>query len=257
MHSNSASGLSFYSLVAVVVASTFIVGCSTPPQNTASEPRVVASIEFASSTLIGPVTQNQLTNWWQQKLKIGSDEADAYEFLTLSSNGQDKRIRVETCADYTNALNQGAVALDTSGMTMQGWFQRAAGTMKFIGQAHPSTHPLPAYFLARLPVSLIGWHGSDEEAQIVEDTRNGITLKDYARSGKVKNLKLERHQVSFQTEGRDFWIEELARGDVDGDGFEDTWIFVTWHYQEGSGRGYELQVWSRNKLSPFHLDWQR
>jgi len=97
-------------------------------------------------------------------------------------------------------------------------------------------------------------HGSDEEAQITKDTRKGITLKDYARSGKVKNLKRDNHQVSFQTKGQDFWVEELARGDADGDGFEDALLFVTWHYREGSGRGYALQVWSRNKLRPFHSD---
>ena len=102
-----------------------------------------------------------------------------------------------------------------------------------------------------MPVSLIDWHSSDEEAQIIEDTRKGMTLQDYSRSGKVKNLKRERHQVSFQTEGQDFWIEELARGDVDGDEFEDALIFVTGHYQGGSGRGYFLQVWSRNQLTPF------
>ena len=65
-------------------------------------------------------------------------------------------------------VNQDAVALNTFDMTMQGWFQRAAGTLRFIGQAQPSTHQLPDNFLSMMPVSLIDWHGSNEEAQICD-----------------------------------------------------------------------------------------
>ena len=241
----------FFFTAAVVLTGCLQTRTGTSPSN----PSITATIDFTTTTLSGPVSKDQLASCWTTKLKIGSSENDAYEFLTLSTNGQDKRIRVETCQQYTNAIHQGAFAFTTFDMTMQGWFQRAAGTLQFIESATPSTHPLPDSFLSHLPVSLLGWHGSDAEAQIKQDTRKGITLKDYARSGKVKNLKRERHQIRFQTEGQDFGIEELARGDVDGDGFEDALVFVTWHYREGSGRGYELQVWSRNKLRPFPPDW--
>ena len=129
--------------------------------------------------------------------------------------------------------------------------------MQFIEKTKTSTNPLRDNFLTQFPVSLLGWHGSDEEAQIEKDSRKGITLKDYSRSGKAKHLKRERHQISFQTEGQDFWIEELARGDFDGDGFEDALVFVTWHYQEGSGRGYALHIFTKQTVHAFGTDWQR
>ena len=127
--------------------------------------------------------------------------------------------------------------------------------MKFIGAAQPSTHPLPDNFLTQLPVSLLGWVGSDEEARINQDTIKGMTLKDYARSGKVTKFKPGKHGLQFQTEGKDFAVEELARGDWDGDGTEDALVSVTWHYREGSGFGYELYVVTKSANSrSLHLN---
>ena len=90
---------------------TFLIGCRWPrkysSQAVVEKPQVVAEINFTTAMFTGPVSKDQLTNWWSQKLKIGSDEVDAYEFLT-GTNGQDKRLRVETCQQYTNAIQQGA-----------------------------------------------------------------------------------------------------------------------------------------------------
>ena len=124
-------------------------------------PQVTSSIDFTTTTLTGPVSKATLATWWNTKLKIGSEDPDAYEFLT-TTNGQDKRLRVETCQQYTNAIQQGAYSFTTADMAMECWFIRAAGTLKFIESAQPSTHPLPDNFLSRLPVSLLGWVGSDE-----------------------------------------------------------------------------------------------
>lgn len=214
-----------------------VLSCTTIPN--ATVPRITARIEFVGGSLLGTVPKVELTDWWERKLKIGSVEPDAYNFL-VGTNGPGERIRVETCQQYTDAIKQGAYALTTVDMGMDSWFQRASGALKFMEQAKQSAKPLPGDVLNNLPVSLLGWHGSDQENQLKADTRKGMTLNDYERSGKVKNLKWKRHQLSFQTEGMDFSIEELARGDVDGDGFEDALIFVTWHYQGGSGHGHEV-----------------
>lgn len=207
---------------------------------------------------MGPIPQAEAKRLWTAKLKIGSQDADAYEFL-ITTNGQDKRIRVETCQQYTNATQQGACSLTTADMAMESWFMRAAGTLKFMGTAQASTHPLPHNFLALLPVSLLGWFGSDEEAKLKADTSIGMTLKNYARSGIVTKLKQTKHGLHFQTEAKDFTIEELARGDWDGDGKEEALVSVTWHYQEGSGFGFELYVATKSanglnlRLNPLPL----
>lgn len=231
-------------------------GCLTHQsrQTQSLAPRAVANIEFVGATLTHVVSKPQLADWWTKKLNIGSASPDAYFFLT-TTNGQEKRIHVETCQQYTNAINKGAYAFTTADMAMDSWFVRAVAVLRFIKTAQPSTHPLPDDFLNRLPVSLVGWNGSDEEAQLNRDTSKGLTLKDYALNGKVKKLKAQNHSINFRTKAKDFAVEELACGDVDGDGFEDALISVTWHYQEGSGFGYELYVVARASKTPsLHLN---
>jgi hypothetical protein len=232
-------------------------GCRSLTSADSVSAKVVGRIEFSSATLTGPIPRHQATNWWTAKLKIGSKDPDAYEFLTLSTNAQQTKLRVETCAEYTNAINQGAYAFTTPDMAMESWFIRAAGTLSFMESAKPSTHPLSHDFLTRLPVSVLGWSGSDEETQINADARKGMTLNEYAKAGKLNSFKHAAHMLTFGTASKDYSIEELARGDVDEDGLEDALLFVTWHYREGSGRAYELQVFSKEALHTFSLSWQR
>jgi hypothetical protein len=65
---------------------------------------------------------------------------------------------------------------------------------------------------------------------------------DYARLGKVQKLKISKNQITFQTLTDKFQIDELARGDFDRDGFEDSLISVTSHSTAGSGRAYSLFI---------------
>jgi hypothetical protein len=211
----------------------------TLPQPTAA--RVVANIEFDGANLTGVVSNLQLAGCWSMKLKISSDGPDAYDFL-ISTNGQENRIHIETCQQYTNAIQQGAYALTTADMAMESWFVRAVSALKFMETGQPSKHPLPDDFLTRLPVLLVGWNGSDEETQIHNDEKRGLTLKNYARKGRVTGLKQTNHTLHFQTEAKDIAVEAIACGDSDGDGFEDALVFVTWHYREGSGLGYAAYV---------------
>jgi len=187
------------------------------------------------------------------KLHIGTTDLDGYEFLTINTNGHQKRIRAETCQEYTNALSQGAYALTTADMATESWFRRAAGTLDFIEKARLSRHTLPGNIFEQLPVELLGWHGSDEESQIKADTSKRLTLKDYAQSGRIQNFSVTEHTANFSYGTQDFTIQELARGDWDGDGFEDALMFVARRYPEGSGRANELYVVGQRSLIPYML----
>jgi hypothetical protein len=230
----------------------FLCGCSQLGSRSIHQPRITSVIEFSSATLTGSVPKTELATLWNAKLKIGAEDPDAYKFLTISTNGRQTKLRVETCAEYTNAIQQASYSLTTADMATESWFVRAAGTLRFIESAKPSTHPLPD-FLARLPVSVLGWSGSDEETQINDDTRKGLTLKDYARSGKVQHLNRNGHLLAFSTAFQDYSIEELGRGDLNGDKVEDALLFVTWHYREGSGRAYELYLVAKSRNGPILL----
>jgi hypothetical protein len=163
------------------LAGFLLTGClHLPPGTTPKEARIVANIEFTSATFTGPVPKTELATWWNTKLKIGSEDPDAYEFLTISTNGKQTKVKVQTCAEYTNAILQGSYSLTTADMAMDSWFFRAAGILRFMEKAHLSRRPLSSDFLTRVPVSILDWNGSDEEAQINADTRKGMTLNDYA-----------------------------------------------------------------------------
>ena len=198
--------------------------------------------------LSGAVPKSQLADWWTEKLKFGTD-AEAYEFLT-STNEQNKRIRIETCQQYTNAIGQGAYAPTTADMVSEVWFVRAVAILTFMEEAQPSRRPLPDDFLSRLPVSLVGWSGSDEEERINKDTSTGLTLRHYARLRKLTNWKQAGQVLRFQTKAKSFAVEQLAHGDWDRDGFEDALIFVTWRYRGGSGFGYESYAVTRLTRGP-------
>ena len=213
-------------------------------------PCIIEAVEFKNGKLVGAVPRASLSGWWNAKLKLGSDDPDAYEFLTIEKNGENQKIRVETCQQYTNAIGQGAIAFTTADMVMEGYFASAVSTLQFMGKALPSTNALPDNFLSQLPLSLLSWNGSDERVQIEADTRSGKTLKDYVRMGKVTGFKSKLHGLTFAANGRDFTVSEQARGDWNGDGAEDALIQVAWHYQGGSGFGVEQYVFAKKTLLP-------
>ena len=218
------------------------LSCSSRLPQQSSAPRVVGVVEFVGGNLTGPVAKLQLADWWNSKLKVAPP--DAYDFLT-NTNGQD-RINVETCRQYTNAIHQGAYAPTSAGMVTEVGFVRAAATLRFMEQAKSSTQGLADDCLSRLPVSVVGWNGSDEHERMNRDTSNGLTLNDYARLRKLSRWKQAAHMLTFQTDAKSFAVEVLARGDWDGDGTEDALVAVTWHYREGSGFGYEVHVVRRS-----------
>ena len=213
-------------------------------------PRIIVGVEFTKGKLVGVVPPASLSGWWNAKLKLGSDDPDAYNFLTIEKNGRNQKIRVETCRQYTNAIRQGAVAFTGFDMAMEGYFASAVSTLQFMDKALPSTNALPDNFLSQLPLSLLSWNGTDERMQIEADTRSGKTLKDYVRIGKATGFKSKLHGLSFAANGKDYWVNETARGDWDGDGAEDALIQVSWHYQGGSGFGAEQYVFAKKVLLP-------
>lgn len=196
-------------------------------------------IEFANTTAFGPITKSEAERLMKEKLIIGSSSDDAYEFMSTNSGSMDTNIvfiRTETCEQYLAAVKQKAYAYTTFDITMQGWFDRAAGALTFIKSAYPAQQNLlPENLLTELSVELLGWSGYD---------RNH-TLNDYALAGMVKILKTKRHEINFKTRSKDFWIQEMVRGDYDHDGFDDALVNVAWNYIAGSGSGYDNYLVSR------------
>ena len=56
--------------------------------------------------------------------------------------------------------------------------------------------------------------------------------------------------LTFEDSVRTYQLTELARGDFNGDGFDDSLIEVSWHHREGTGVGNEILLVQRVEGKP-------
>lgn len=229
--------------------------------------RLLAPLKFARFTVRTNLNSAAVATLMREKVKIGSDDPDAYEFLVLPSSPSTtppndplsflttgERIHVETVEQYLAALKRGAGSLTTFDITMDGWFRPTAATLKFLSQAKESRHSLlPVKLLEQLPVNIVGYPDSDQERELDEAAAKGITLRDYRRIGKFHRFKATSTSLQFNTEIKSYHLTELARGDFNGDGFEDSLVEVSWRYLEGTGRSVDQLLAERPSTQPLKV----
>jgi hypothetical protein len=71
------------------------------------------------------------------------------------------------------------------------------------------------------------------------------TIGTLVRAGSVAIEKREANVLELSSNGFVAQLEEMARGDFNGDGTEDILVFRAVHAQGGSFRGYETKILSR------------
>jgi len=232
--------------------------------------RLTLPLEFATRSVSGRIMPAVAQQLLKEKVKVGSDEPDAYEFLlesvsappaplakankpTTSPEDVEKRIRVETVEQYRAAMKRGAYPMTTFDRAMQSWFDRTDCVVTFATQAVPSKQTrLSPGWLVDLPVKILGFDGPDEEAALKAEVAKGRTLIDYRNAGRLKQFKGKAYELRFASEAKEYIIQELARGDYDRDGSEDALISVTAVATDGSGRDTEWHLvrWPPKQTRP-------
>lgn len=232
--------------------------------------RLTAPLEFATKSVSGRITPAVAQQLLKEKVKVGSEEPGAYEFLleTVPAKPapeakpkkeaspvqeQEQRIRVETVEQYRAAMKRGAYTMTTFDRAMQSWFDRTDCVVTFATQAIPSKQTrLAPGWLVDLSVKVLGFDGPDEEAALKVEVLRGRTLIDYRNAGKLKQFKGKAHELRFASETKEYIIQELARGDYDRDGSEDALISVTAVSTDGGGRDTEWHLvrWPPNQARP-------
>ena len=205
---------------------------------------IVRPIVFASETFKGPITKDQIERLMNLKVSLGGDnDPEEYFFLT-DKNG--KRISTTTSTEYLEAKNKGATSTTTADISMESWFRQVAGTLKFAHESSPSKQRhWSDDILEILPVTMLNWVGSEERKQHEKDAANGVNLKSYMEKGAITNWQFNTNELSFSHNGMAYTIEILAKGDHENDGNEDLLVMESYHYEGGSGRGYNLHIISK------------
>jgi hypothetical protein len=200
-------------------------------------PRLLQPLRFHDFTVTGEVTPAGAARLLHEPVKIGTDDPAGYEFL--SRDGGTTYVRVETGAEYLAAWQSGARPVTTFDLAMDSWFQTTAGTLVFLQRCQPATNRfLPGHLLANLPVTILDWHGDEERLRLERDGARGRRLADYWRTGRLRRWRSTPEGLRFRFKAQDYQLTELARGDRDGDGKDDTLIEVTTSNVRGSGHSY-------------------
>ena len=242
-------------------------------ENSAQPVRLLSPLAFDRFTKTGPITRSQATSLLNEKVKLDSKDPDDYAFLVLPAPAQTnrnpaappalpvvgQRVRVETVAEYLAALKRGAGPFTTFDQAVDGVFQTTATTLKFLAEAVESHRSsFPVRLLEELPVSILGFNDSDQQRELATAAAKGTRLSDFSRSGKLQRFVSTATTLKFESSDRTYLLTELARGDFNGDGFEDSLVGVNWHYREGTGTGCSIILVQRfqNKsltVQPFLL----
>ena len=259
------AGLTGFSSVAVVC---IFASCASPDAQHRPTPlhvRILAPLQFDRFTKTGPITRSQAMSLLHEKVKLDSKDAEDYEFLVLPATPQaisnpaappalpvvGQRVRVETVAEYLAALKRGAGPFTTFDMAVDEVFQTTATTLKFLSQSVESRRSLLSVkLLAELPVTVLGYNDSDQERELLNAAAKGIRLSDYSRSGKLQRFRSTATSLEFESLNKTYHLTELARGDFNGHGFEDSLVEVNWHYREGTGLGCSFLLVQRVESKP-------
>ncbi|MDG2170440.1 MAG: hypothetical protein P8L44_21230 [Opitutales bacterium] len=211
------------------------------------KPRIVQPFEFEELTVSSFDEVTDVDSLFDQKISMGGQ--DGYEFLRMDLEDNKSYVRVETAGQYLEMRRKGAAPYTTYDITMDSWFKRIVPPLVFSRHSSASKRSLLGDDLMDLSVSILPWVGSEERIQLESDTAKGVSLEDYSKTGQITSVKKSENRISFETSGMRHSIDELVRGDYDGDGYEDSIIQHNEHYIEGTGRSSTCYIVKRTDES--------
>ena len=231
-----------------VIFALLVLACALElVERSSIKPRIVQPFEFEELTVSSFDEVSDVDSLFDQKISMGGQ--DGYEFLRLDLEDYKSYVRLETAGQYLEMRRKGAAPFSTYDITMDSWFKRIVPPLVFAKHSTASKRSLLGEDLMDLSVSFLPWFGSEERVRLESDTAKGFSLTDYLKNGRIESVKKSENSISFETSGMRYSIDELVRGDYDGDGYEDSIIKCNMHYIEGTGRSYTCYIVKRTDES--------
>ena len=235
-----------------IIYALLVLGCSPlklEEQSSAKtiKPRLIQPLEFDGLKVSSFEQVEDINSLFNKKISMGGQ--DGYEFLRLDLDDDKSYVRVETAGQYLEMIKKGARPYTTYDITMDAWFEKVVPALVFSKHSSASKHSLLGKDLMDLSVSILSWVGSEERTRLESDTKKGVSLKGYLKSGRIKSVKKSKNRISFEAGPKKYIIDEMVRGDYDGDGYEDSIIYCGRHYIEGTGRSYSCYIVKRKDES--------
>jgi hypothetical protein len=247
-------GVRFLTHFCLIFATAIVAGCKTTAPLSLS-PHLTEPLKFNDFT-VAELNPEGVSNLLSAKVYIGMEQPESSDYDIFVMENDTNRIHAETVQQYRAIKNTKAYAPTTVDMVMQDWFERVDDVLEFMQKAKTSTNSfLGSDFLKDLPVKILesGFGAvegdfADKYGKILEaDTKVGKTIQDYASASAplpLKKLKWISNTLTFfdQTIEINYFVKELARGDVNGDGVEDALVSIGWHTQGTMGGAWTCVV---------------
>ncbi len=232
---------------------------SAPPVVTADEGFAVALLKplpFADGAVTGPVSAADIPGLMRRQVAGGSNPD--HEGFQLSSRDGGTRI-VSTCEDYLELVRSGWFADTRFDMTLESSFNFTCVTLAFLAEAAaPQQSFIDAPMVGvgdieLLPATVLPVISDAERLRLKELAAKGKSVADLINPGAPSTI-VDPHEASYEYQGMEQILSELARADFDGDGIADILVFVSETSLYGSYRAaYHLVLTRKASDAKFSL----
>ena len=205
-----------------------------------------ASLQFADGDVSGCITQAEAKHLLDRTLALGENRDKDGVALTHPKDMRQHR-QVTTCRLYDELTSGGWYALTTYDMSMESFFNKECALINALAKGSPARQSFinePRVGISDLDVvSAVVLKG------FVPTGAGDATIGTLVRAGAVKVEEQGPRDLRLSGNGFTAEFEEMARGDFNGDGTEDIFVFSAIHAQGGTLRGYETRILSRADLT--------
>jgi len=143
-------------------------------------------------------------------------------------------IEVRTCAEWVAGLRSGRSAMTTYDISQESFFIDMDGTLSAIAHAQPSWRS--------------AWCKFDLQALAYELLPPPVDRDAISRAQDPELAwYIVGNQIIREDESCEEWIEPVAFGDIDGDGWEDMIANCAYYARHGTMRSYEMRAFTRRE----------